>query len=268
MERKNFEGRIFQHILDNYRRFQLYNWTKEQCSDYLSWLYPRLRRAIDLYRDMGSSFDAYISSIVRWTAREYRRRLQEHRVTEYSCWKARAEEVEAHSPEPEYMAMSAWRAPRLSKPRQVLMLLLKSYFFVSDSFIVRAAPALGLEEEELRSLIGELRKRRVKREEDIRLLKEQLHSQYYRCLSFERKLELLPKGTILHERMGERLVRARTRYAAMRERFSKTRFDPSNRQIAELLQIPKGTVDSTLRNLKERWRNRESQGVYPPFQES
>jgi hypothetical protein len=257
--RKDFEGRVFQYILDNHRRFRLYDWTREQCSDYLSWLYPRLSRAIDLYRDRGSSFDAYIASMVYWSSREYRTRMAARQVTEYTCWKARAEESEeVRSPEPEYAAPLP-PAQKFSNPRQILILILKSYFFVSEDFLDRAAPALGMETERLRHLVEELRERRLKREEEVRGLRERIHGQYYRCLSFERKLASLPEGSILYERMRDRLNRGRVRLAAMKARLAGIRLDPTNGQIAEVLRIPKGTVASNLHALREKWRTPVSQ---------
>ncbi|MDR1655562.1 MAG: hypothetical protein LBR96_06135, partial [Treponema sp.] len=86
LEKKQFEGMIFTSILKNYYRYHLFGWNKEQCSDYFSWLYPRLSRAVSMYRDKGASFSSYINAMVRWTAREYRSRQIEHSITENAAW--------------------------------------------------------------------------------------------------------------------------------------------------------------------------------------
>jgi hypothetical protein len=78
LSKKDFEGMIFQHLLDNSEHFRIFRGNRERWSDFLSWLYPRLVKAIDLYRDLGSSFDAYITSLVYSAAKEYRCRETDH----------------------------------------------------------------------------------------------------------------------------------------------------------------------------------------------
>jgi DNA-directed RNA polymerase specialized sigma24 family protein len=40
----------------------------------------------------------------------------------------------------------------------------------------------------------------------------------------------------------------------MRRRLRSIRLDPSNRQVAEVLGVPKGTIDSNLYAVKSKWR--------------
>ncbi|GHV25163.1 hypothetical protein FACS189498_3150 [Spirochaetia bacterium] len=257
LERKEFEGAVFQHILNNYRLFRLYPWTRDQCSDFLSWLYPRLSRAVDLYHNTGSTFSAYISALVYWNAREYRSKMADHRITEYACWRARAEEMEVHNNEPEYGEITSPKiAGPVSNPRQVLVLILKSYCFLSDEFLARVSPAVGMAPEELKEMIGELRKVRIKREEDIRLLRERIHNQYYRCISFEQRFRAASEGTAFYEKMQGRLERAKLRFGSMKKRLAGYRLEASNREIAAVLRLKKGSVDSSLYVLKSKWKDR------------
>ena len=69
INRKEFEGHIFEFLLDHYKRFHLFGHDRDAFTDYLCWLYPRLSRAIDAYKEVGASFDAYIGSIVRWSSK-------------------------------------------------------------------------------------------------------------------------------------------------------------------------------------------------------
>jgi DNA-directed RNA polymerase specialized sigma24 family protein len=254
LKKKEFEGLIFQYCLDNSSRFCPSNWNKEEYTDYLCWLYPRISRSIDRYREMGSSFDTYIRCLVRWSAKEYRSREADHNVTENACWNARTIDmmVYSHEPEPEYVekseALPAFKP--VSNPRQVLVLLLKSYYFVSDDFLTRIAPAIGVKKEKLLQLIDGLRKRRLNRDEEIRTLQERIHCQFYRCISMTRRAAAAPAGSVFQEKIRQRLARAENRLAAMRKRLKNIRFEASNRQVAEVLGIPKGTVDSNLHALK------------------
>ena len=46
-------------------------------------------------------------------------------------------------------------------------------------------------------------------------------------------------------------------FFSMKRRLEGIRFDATNRQIAEIMGIPKGTVDSNLHIVRERWRMEE-----------
>ncbi|MDR2418821.1 MAG: hypothetical protein LBD79_07180 [Treponema sp.] len=259
LSRKDFEGRIFQFLLDNYQRFHLFDHDRDAFTDYLCWLYPRLSRAIDAYKEVGASFDAYIGSIVRWSSKEYRSRAADHRITECACWETRAtEDLATGECTPPYLADENFEP--VKNPRQVLILLLKSYFFVSDDFIARVAPAIGVSPYSLTLMINKLRELRKEREEEIRDLQEKLNCQYYRCVVYRRQLESLPETAARRETMRGRLERAQVRYTKIKQRLAAINCGASNSQIARVLGIPKGTVDSTLYTIKQK----AMRGVYKP----
>jgi hypothetical protein len=230
--------------------------------DFLCWLYPRISRAIDNYHDGGSSFDAYMFSLVRWSAKEYRTMETEHRVTEYACWKAKALEMEVCEEEALYLEAPPVFKP-VSNPRQVLALLLKSYHYVSEDFLARIAPAIGVSKEKLGQLIEELRIRRLQREEEIRELQERVFSQYYRCISFEKRMHLAPEGSARYEKMKRCLVRAKKRLESMRKRLAVLKTEASNRQVAEVLGVAKGTIDTNLFTVKLKRKMKEEDDELP-----
>ena len=245
--RKSFEGKMFQYLLENQERYRIFNGNRDRWNEYLSWLYPRLSRAIEIYRDMGSSFDAYITSLVHGAAKEYRYREKDHYITESICWQARAEEMVLMESEPEYLIEKAEISiPKDISTRQILLLLLKSYFFVTDEFVAQVAEKLGVEVEAVQGMIDELRKRRAEKEAEILDLRERLHCQYYRCLTYQKRMMCVQPGTSYHEKLRGRFERARKRYFAMKKRLGGMRMGASNRMIADVMGIPRGTVDSGL----------------------
>jgi DNA-directed RNA polymerase specialized sigma24 family protein len=262
LEKKEFEGSIFQYLLDNFERYHLFEGDRDKWVDFLGWFYPRLHRAVDAYRETGSSFGAYVTAILRWSAKAYRSQEAGHHATEFACWKARAEELEVCSAESEYQELKAQGPPYPSAiaPRQILMLLLKSYYFVSEDFLNRVAAIIGIENETIRRMIDELRCLRVAREEEVGTLKERIHAQYYRCLSFQYRLSSLVPGTAMYEKLKGRFERAKKRFFSMRKRLEGIRVSATNKQIAEVMGIPRGSVDSGLHTLKEKWRIEEEQG--------
>jgi len=253
LPKKIFEGRIFQHLLNNFEKYRMFNGNRERWNDFLSWLYPRFARAIDLYRDMGSSFDAYITGLVNSAAREYRFRESDHNITEYVCWRAKAEENILSESEPEYLEEKKTASvPDDINPKQILFLLLKSYFFVTNEFVEQVAKAIRMDVSVVQGMIDELRNRRSEKEAEIMDLKERIHSQHYRCLAYEKRMLNAQPGTEHYEMMKKRLERARKRYKTMRKRLGGMRMSASNRMIADILGIPRGTVDSSLFAIRNR----------------
>jgi hypothetical protein len=251
LKKDKFEGLLFTYILDNHQQFHLYNWSRDDCSDYLSWLYPRLKRAIDSYRESGSCFENYIKTIIHWSSKEYRSDLLRNFMNEHTAWMIGSADMEVRENEPDYAA------PELSvrrpfKQRQILFLLLKCYFFVSDDFLARITPAVGMEKERLIGIIAMLRGLRARREAEIRRLQERKYGLFYRCIAYEKTARALTENSARRNLVKARLERARQRLDAINQRLAKIHVHATNRQIAEVLGIPKGTVDSALSALKRR----------------
>jgi len=253
LSKKEFEGQLFNHVLHNVGGQYYFDGNVNRWEDFVSWVQPRLTRAIDLYRNTGSSFDAYIAALVRCTTKEYRMREANHRVTEYVCWQARMEEISVHEAEVEYMKdYRAVSIPDGLKPRHLLVLLLKSYHFVSQEFARHVSRTIGMKPEIVLSMIDELKKRRSEKEAAVLSMRERLYCQHYRCLSYEKRMNSAQAGTAYHTKLKDRLERAKRRFSTMKKRVQKMRLDPSNQMISEVSGIPKGTVDSSLFVVKSK----------------
>ena len=251
LPKTDLEGGVFLFLLENFDRYKLFNRKSDLWDDFIGWIFPRIKRAIDKYRDLGSSFDAYITGLVHRASREFRCREADHFITESVCWQARAEEMELRETEPEYgEERKEVSMPSDIRPQQILYLALKAYYFISDDLSDRIARSIGMEAGKVRDLISEIRKRRSGRDMVVMRLKEQLFSQHYRCLAYEKIMNSTQTGTEYHEKLKSRYERARLRYRNMNKRLRSVRLNASNRMVAEVLGIPKGTVDSGLFAIK------------------
>ena len=254
LPRKDLEGKMFLYLRDNQNRFRIFDRNSDRWNEYVSWLYPRFAKAVDLYRDMGLSFDTYIVGLVHGAAKEYKSRETEHYMTEYMCWQAKAEEMALAESERQYSIKDdePFPLPKDINRKQVLFLLLKSYFFVSDEYVKKVAQTIGMNVEKIQGMVDKLRNKRAGREEEIRALRERLQCQHYRCLAYQKLLLEIPDGTGCRENLNRRFQRARKRFTAMRKRLGGMRFTASNRMIAEVTGIPRGTVDSGLFAIRNR----------------
>jgi DNA-directed RNA polymerase specialized sigma24 family protein len=248
LEKKELEGEIFKAIQENVRR--LPKWDRGDDDEYLSWLYPRISQAIGAYRDAGSSFETYIGAIVRMTAKEYRAWKARACLAEAAAWTTLIPEMHVCEEAPEYACIKEAGKPKTFKQRQLLILFLKCCCYVSDDFLGKAAPLLGVLPEELDSMVNRLKSFREKHEQYNAILREKANYQFYRCIFYEKRLKFMPENSIAAQRVKERLERGRERLAKLRKRLAVRIPEPSNSQIAGLLGISKGTVDAVLYRLK------------------
>ena len=266
LEKKRFEGIIFKTIYENYTGLPRFG--KEDFEDFISWLYPRVSRAVDSYRNSGASFDAYINNLVHMGAKEYRWRQIRNRNAETVAWSTQLPDMYACESEVAYCAtgrdyaepVSVSPAPvakrkTVRNPRQVLMLVLKCCRYVSDDFIERIAPKLGIEPAALASMLADLNENRQKREANVERLRKLANLQFCRCLYYERSLPILKDNPAAFRRTEMLMERHRARLCRTRARLAKMPLEPSNAKIAELLGVTKGTVDSALHSLKSKWND-------------
>jgi DNA-directed RNA polymerase specialized sigma24 family protein len=266
--KKEFEEYIFKYLLNNHEHLNPFKGNEERFMDFLSLLYPRISRAVDSYRDTGASFEAYLASIIHWSQKDYKTRESDHFIIEYSCWKARAEEISSENPEPGYVEteidLSPYEVLENYTRRQSLILFLKSYYFVSEDLLRRVAKILEMRQEDLWALVEQLRARRMKHERAVSELKARIHGQYYRCLAFQNRIAAAPLESALYEKLKKSYEKATHRLQNMKKRLAGFKVDVSNRQIAEILNLSKGTIDSTLHVIHEKAKRLGTNQPTPP----
>ncbi|MDR3275616.1 MAG: hypothetical protein LBT11_00160 [Treponema sp.] len=251
IDKRKLEGIIFEFLRKKVRPFYERRWGSGDYLDFLCWFYFRIGRGIDRYRYSGVSFDLYILSVARMSAREYHRVQREHHTAESTYWDAVSQDTIMNR-EPSYLDDKPGPFRPVNNPRQTLILLLKSYYYVSEDFLSRAAPAMGMDQDFLWKLIEEMRVLRAGRDEKIQELRDRIHSQYYRCMTFEKRLAVFSPGSSRYTVLEERLARGRNRLHSMQRRLCRIRTGASNRQVAQVLGIPKGTIDSSMAAIKAR----------------
>jgi len=251
LNRTDLESKLFLYLAGNAQRYRLHTWDQDERMDYLCWLYPRLHRAIDVYQDTGASFDAYLQTLVYWSSREYRHRDALEQTMERILWRMRSDEA-VHEEAPSY-ACQAPLPTDIRNQRQILILTLKSYNFVSEDFLARIAAALSMETEDLRTLVEAMRNLRLAKDRRIASMAERVSGQYYRCQFYLQKSRQVPPDSGLHHELLQRHARAKKRLVLMRQRLASFHRGATNLEVAEVLGVKKGTIDASLHFVKWRW---------------
>jgi len=256
LDRKKFETAILAQIRENINSLRPSGWSKEDCDDFISWFYLRVSRGIVSYQDTGASFETYISTMARLSAKEFRSRQIRCYAEESAAWAANVSGMYACENEIEYGDRKAAEQEtpfKVKNPRQVLILILKCSNFITTDFLEKISPSLNIKPETLNQMIDQLREKRDYRDKAMTTLRDLASHQLYRCILYEQNLKTFMEDSIAIQRIEKKLELGRRKLKKTRRRIAQTRLDPSNSQIAEVLGVSKGTVDSVLYNLKTRW---------------
>jgi len=260
INRGEFEGQVFNYLIKNQAKIITRYWKSDEYEEFISWFYPRLNKAIDTYKETGSSFEIYLLNIIRTAAKEYRMRTIINVVTEQSAWNAQIPEFYAREESPVYLndktdnelSQIILKSKKRKNSKQLLALILKCYYYISDELIDKIAVHTGFEARILKEMIEKLRIIREKREDAIYRMKERIYGQFYRCIVYEHRLSYVTDNTTAYYKLKQRLEKARNRLEKMRKRALKIKTYASNREIAGVIGVSKGSVDASLYKLKTK----------------
>lgn len=239
------------------------NWTEDECGDFFLFFYRKIPGLIRRFEDRGKPFEAYLAGTLKWQAKTFaqeqkhlRRRCQ--LLARQDLWTVEEEEPKICASRQPFVPKEMKRVIGMahdgkieaeSKSKRLLFLILKECQFIDDTFLRYAAEITGCDFAKLSSCVEALTARLQKRKARIAVLEERRNKTFFRCNYLEERLRLC----IIPEEQ-ENIVRAITRLkrslSNTREALARVPLSPTHRDIAEVLGIPKGTVDSGLFYLK------------------
>jgi len=259
-----FEQRVVDYLIKNPHRFSLKIMHPEDRMDFISFYFPRFRRAVQQYRDTGHSFDAYIHRSIQFALRDYKEEEQLHHEEERQLWH-QSELAQGMKAEMDMLHENHQRYDQknqeisIRNPRQVLLLALKSYRYISPDFSRRIARALGIDPLRLDQWIQDIRIKRAKIDEQIDYLQHAVQLCYITKLHYEQQLTKPELEDLAKTKLEWRAARNLQRLEKLSVRLKKIKKSASNQILADVLQIPKGTVDANLFALKQKYLTQQKQ---------
>lgn len=228
---------------------------EDACGEFYIRFQPRLARMLARYQDRGRSFDAYLKTCLGWQLRNFART---RRAGERS-WEAVMRMTADGEPSPDASPAPCIGIPRgiaavVRTPadrRNFLFLALKCPGLADDPKAEAAAAVAGVPLPRLRALEAALAERGAARRERLGEFAARRNRAFCaaRLLETELRCEVDPgRRQVLQARLQKARARMRTAMA----RMAKVGLAPTNREIAEALGVPKGTVDSGLYVLKRK----------------
>jgi RNA polymerase sigma factor (sigma-70 family) len=242
-------------------------WDEDACGDFYVFIHPRLIRLIERFRDQGKPFESYLFTVLGWQLRNFaRERRQGERKWNVSLRLEAGGCAEAAEASPGDLPDQGWRIPagvsQMVKSgadrRNLLFLALKCSRTAAPESTTALAAMIGIEEGRLRALMATLQEMRCRRERRLETFRDRRNKAFAlaRLLETELRTETEPRKIAC---LREALFRARRRMRLAMQRMARVGLSPTNREIAAVLGVPKGTVDSGL-----YWLKRKLASVYDP----
>ncbi len=247
-----------------YPRHKL-GWDEDACGEFYARFQPRLFRLLSRFKDQGKPFESYLCSVMSWELKNFAREMRKADRD----WNAA---LRLEYPEEQAGAEPEWEKARPDGPderlaslldneadrRNVLALCLKNIRHMTPERFSGLAALARVPQDTLTRYASVLRARMAPREKRLEAFRMR-RNRAYSCIRLLEQELLEEADPGRRGRIHERLARARKTMRTAMHRMSRIKLNPTNREIAEVLGVPKGTVDSGL-----FWLKRKLVSVYDP----
>lgn len=234
-------------------------WDEDACGDFYLYFQPRLLRLLGRFQDLGKPFESYLCAVLGWQLRNFaRERRRGERKWSATLRLDTADPVRESAPEDERVRSYPRLTPQVlavirtgADRRNFLFLLLKCARHIDREKAEALAPLTSVPAAKMLALASSLAESRAHRDRRLAIFVERRNRAFClaRLLEGELRFETDP---CRRQEMERRLASANKRMAMAMTRMSRVAVAPTNREIAESLGVPKGTVDSGLCVLKRK----------------
>lgn len=245
-------------------------WNQDDSGDFFLYFYPKIPDLIKRYRYNGKAFEVFLAQTLRYSTRTFairrgNKRKYETLVTTKVYWETGEQQVpEAYAAEssnkkssptliPEarsfFCADENGRITDQTAKKRLIYLTLSSSMDITYPFIEAVAKTIDYDPEWLFLCIEKLKARLLSRKKRVKTLQSrknyalvriyQLHAEISNCTEEKQR-----------KFMTKMLRREKTRMITAKEEVYKIRFSPTHQDISEVLDIPKGSVDSGMHYIK------------------
>jgi hypothetical protein len=257
-----------EYLYLNLTRFKLDYLTEDIRSDFILALYPRLNKIIRQFDPEKASFRTYIRSVVRLSYHTFTRNRYgcEARQKVYETEEAtRLLYLEAEKSLPEdrysmvyedeisyFMQQALSKTDRMSKKKQeiharkIFLLACKTGSFLDDTVIARIAELTGYKISYISDKLEHLRGECEKKNEKMKRNLERLTGFYIRKRRCLYEMKYLDKDSSRYISLEKEYRYCIKRWTDIRLRNSRQIHSPSNRFLADILGLCRGTIDTTL----------------------
>ncbi len=240
-------------------------WEEDDCGEFFIYFYPRLVRTLKSFKDQDKPFEWYLNSILRWQFKSFckdKRKIErfwgmsdqlDFWDLNYESYIPQAEETVPREP---HLAgiLGLDHSGKIKRPsdrKRFLFWVLKYARLLDDRSLDRLSELTGYDRDWLEEIGEELKARLHPREQRLEALKARQNKAFFKARLIEKEL-LFEAEPEKKELLSSRLKKLKRTILLAQAQIARIPLCSTNRDIGEVLKIPKGTVDTSLYWLKKR----------------
>ena len=226
------------------RKFQL---DPDEAGNFFCDFYPKIRKLILQFENRGYPFEAYLYTTLRWQVLSYKKKLGRERLerqlfTFEPFW-------DVHQEEPLYSEYSPSNLPKephsafTTFRKRLIYVALRESEYLDHTLIEAIVEYTHIDRRWFLNCVMALRRKVEDRKHRLEKARLYHNTCFYRYYIIQLQIQNCnsPAQTRLYHR---ELLKVRRRLHRVSLQLQKMHIHPTNREIAEVLNIPKGSIDS------------------------
>ncbi|MBN1647793.1 MAG: hypothetical protein JW874_07160 [Spirochaetales bacterium] len=242
-----------------------YRWPNEQCSDFYTFFYPLIERIVNRFSYRNSAFEAYLNTYLRYNLKRFiiRQKKQEKYfdiIDHHLLWHRPYSEFDYVSENELEIDSKAGTILGINKNgvimsesfrKRYLYLVLKNTGRINSEMKEKSCQMLDMEPEQLDTMMDRLNHGIEKRLKRFNMLSERRNLYVSRIFEYQKRL-LNEDCPTEKNRLRNQLMILKKRLGRTNNEISRVQTSPTYREISEILDVPKGSVDSGIYYLRNR----------------
>ncbi|MEM5948759.1 hypothetical protein WKV44_09435 [Spirochaetia bacterium 38H-sp] len=246
-KRQKFEN-IFSILAE-----EIYNYPRneEHRGGFLIFFYPRLKKLCKTFEYQGIPFSHYLRKTIKWQYKSFLKEISTRNNLEDILSSSDFQELylnrsalsfnSAHDKKTSMLAEILKNAKGKERTR-LFFLILREIEYLPPDYEEEIAEIMEIETDHLQYIFSELRKRRHSRIIKRQIVQKKRNALNMRILLLEKQIELASEEEKIQ--LIEEIEKKKIRLKKLDRKLEKMSIRAKHSDIAEVLNIPKGTIDS------------------------
>lgn len=243
-------------------------WDEDDASDFFCYFFPKIENLLHRFEYRGKPFEAYLITTIKWQLKSFASHKAldkiKRRVVSNEQYQEVRESAEYAADERIDLEPPAVRIRRILKTgekgiihnpagsRRILILAMKGVYFLNREDLKQVAHLTGSKLEWIERCRDILWERLEKRRRRIDELRSRRNNAYFRMHYMYQRLEIETEPA-KRSRLFSILMQEKHRLQRARKALSRVPKTPTHTDISEVLEIPKGSVDSSMYYLRNHY---------------
>lgn len=257
---------LAEYLYFNLHRFKIFWFEEDSRSDFIVWLYPYLSKILKKYNPDRALLSTYLYMAMQnyyhiFMTKRFEEKAKDHVLLniqqsayinlDYTSYREDNEVfIEQAIPRYEFKIKNKVLTEKQKEifSRKIFLLVCKSEAFIDDSFIDVICANTTIDKTHLLNTLTKIRDINFKKKEKICSLKEDINELYITALRCKHEMEEIKPDSNRFLKLQKKYTKCCIRIKKMQNQLKKQKTAISNRELGELIEMSRGTVDITLVN--------------------